>query len=190
MFLKGSRCMGEKCAVERRSYVPGEHGQRRAKLTDYGLRLREKQKARRIYGILERQFSEYYRRAARQRGVTGENLLTFLERRLDNIVYKMGFASSRAEARQLVTHGHFLVNGQKVNIPSYLVKAGDSICVRERSQKVPSIASIMERVKERLIPEWLNVEADKLKGVVASIPTRDKMDIELQEQLIVELYSK
>jgi small subunit ribosomal protein S4 len=191
LFLKGSRCLTEKCALERRNYGPGEHGQRRSKKpTDYGLQLREKQKARRIYGVLERQFRGYYRRAARQRGITGVNLLILLERRLDNMVYRMGFAASRAEARQLVNHGHFLVNGRRVDIPSYLVKAGDTIQVRDKSKQVACILSAVKGMKERGLPEWLSVDTDKLRGVVNSIPAREEIDLPLQEQLIVELYSR
>jgi small subunit ribosomal protein S4 len=190
LFLKGERCLGEKCAIDRRNYPPGEHGQRRTKPTNYGLQLREKQKARRVYSILERQFRGYYYKAARQRGITGENLLTLLERRLDNMVYRMGFAVSRTAARQLVNHGHFLVNGKPVDIPSYLVKAGDVIQVKDKSKNIPQILSSLKGTKERGVPDWLHLEADKLTGVVSSLPTREQMDLPLQEQLIVELYSK
>lgn len=190
LFLKGGRCLSEKCAIDRRNYAPGEHGQRRSKPTDYGLQLREKQKARRIYGVLERQFRGYYHKAARQRGITGANLLTLLERRLDNIVYRMGFASSRSEARQLVNHGHFLVNDRRVDIASYLVKAGDTIQVKDGSKKLPCIVSAVKAAKERGALEWLSLEADKLRGLVNNIPTREQIDLPLQEQLIVELYSK
>lgn len=190
LFLKGGRCLGEKCAQDRRSYAPGVHGQRRSKPTDYGLQLREKQKARRIYGVLERQFRGYYHKAARQRGITGANLLTLLERRLDNIVYRIGFAASRSEARQLINHGHFLVNGRRVDIASYLVEAGDTIQVKDGSKQLPCIKSAVDAAKERGGPEWLSLEADKLRGLVNSIPTREQIDLPLQEQLIVELYSK
>jgi small subunit ribosomal protein S4 len=154
------------------------------------LQLREKQKTRRIYGVLERQFRGYYHRAARQKGITGVNLLTLLERRLDNMVYRFGFAASRDSARQLVNHGHFLVNGKAVDIPSYLIKAGDVIQVKDKSKEIPLIQSSLEGVKARGVPEWLSLEADKLKGTVISIPTREQMDLPIHEQLIVELYSK
>ncbi len=190
LFLKGERCLNEKCAIDRHNYAPGEHGQRRSKPTDYWLQLSEKQKTRRIYGVLERQFRGYYHKAARQRGITGANLLVLLERRLDNIVYRLGFATSRAEARQLVNHGHFLVNGGRVDISSYLVKAGDTIQVRDKSKEMPGILSALQNTKTRGFPEWLTLEIDKLKGVVTSIPTREEIDLPIQEQLIVELYSK
>ncbi len=190
LFLKGERCLSEKCAIDRRNYAPGEHGQRRSKPTDYGLQLREKQKTRRIYGVLERQFRGYYHKAAHQHGITGANLLVLLERRLDNIVYRMGFANSRSEARQLVNHGHFLVTGRQVDIASYLVKAGDTVQVRDKSKKIPGILSAIQNTKTRGFPAWLSSEIDKLKGVVTSIPTREEIELPIQEQLIVELYSK
>ncbi len=193
LFLKGDRCYGDKCAFERRPYVPGQHGQRRGrggKYSDYRIQLREKQKVKRIYGVLEKQFKSYYERAERKRGVTGTNLLIFLESRLDNIVYRMGFASSRNQARQLVRHNHFLVNKRKVNIPSYLVKPGDEIELREKSRKVPQILEAMGTVVRRGIPNWLEVDSSKFKGTVKSLPNREDLTMPIQEQLIIELYSK
>lgn len=193
LFLKGDRCYGDKCAFERRPYPPGEHGQKRGrgtKYSDYRLQLREKQKVKRIYGLLERQFRGYYYRAERQKGITGTNLLVILESRLDNIVYRMGFASSRNQARQLVRHNHFLVNGKKVNIPSYLVRPGDEVEVREKSRKVPQIVEAMGTVVRRGVPEWLQVDADGLKGKVNALPKREDLTMPIQEQLIIELYSK
>jgi len=191
LFLKGDRCYSDKCAFERRSYPPGQHGQRRGgKYSDYRLQLREKQKVKRIYGVLEKQFRSYYRRAERQKGITGTNLLLLLERRLDNVVYRMGFASSRNQARQLVRHNHFLVNGRKVNIPSYLVKPGDVIEVREKSRNVPPILEAMETVVRRGIPNWLEVDKERFRGVFKALPSREDLTMPIQEQLIVELYSK
>jgi small subunit ribosomal protein S4 len=191
LFLKGDRCFGEKCAFERRGYSPGEHGQGRKKqASDYGLQLREKQKLRRMYAILEKQFAGYFGKADRQKGITGTNLLVLLERRLDNMVFRMGFASSRTEARQFVLHGHFLVNGRKVNIPSYLVKPGDEIAVREKSRGIMRIADAMDTVLRRGIPAWLELDKDSFKGTVKMLPTRDELTMPVQEQLIVELYSK
>lgn len=191
LFLKGDRCFSPKCAIEKRNYPPGEHGQRRrVKLTDYGLQLREKQKMKRIYGIVERQFRNYFRIAEQQKGITGENLLRFLERRLENVVYRLGFASSRAEARQMVTHGHFLVNGRRVDIPSYLVDSGDQIQVAERSRELLAIKGALEGVKKRGLPVWLELDAQALRGVVRSLPAREDMVIPVQEQLVVALYSK
>lgn len=191
LFLKGDRCFSPKCAIEKRNYPPGEHGQRRrVKLTDYGLQLREKQKMKRIYGIVERQFRNYFRIAEQQKGITGENLLRFLERRLENVVYRLGFASSRAEARQMVTHGHFLVNGRRVDIPSYLVDSGDQIQVAERSRELLAIKGALEGVKKRGLPAWLELDAQALRGVVRSLPAREDMVIPVQEQLVVALYSK
>ncbi len=191
LFLKGDRCYSDKCAFERRSYPPGQHGQRRGgKYSDYRLQLREKQKVKRIYGVLEKQFRGYYRRAERQKGITGTNLLLLLERRLDNVVYRMGFASSRNQARQLVRHNHFLVNGKKVNIPSYLVKPGDVVEVREKSRKVPPIVEAMETVVRRGIPNWIEVDKEKFRGVFKALPSREELTMPIQEQLIVELYSK
>jgi small subunit ribosomal protein S4 len=191
LFLKGDRCFSPKCAIEKRNYPPGEHGQRRrVKLTDYGLQLREKQKMKRIYGIVERQFRNYFRMAEQQKGITGENLLRFLERRLENVVYRLGFASSRAEARQMVTHGHFLVNGRRVNIPSYLVDSGDTIQVAERSRELLAIKGALEGVKKRGLPAWLELDAQVMRGIVRALPGREDMVIPVQEQLVVALYSK
>ena len=189
LFLKGERCYF-KCAFERRNYPPGEHGQVRGKQKDYGIRLREKQKIRRIYGILEKQFKRYFRLAERQKGVTGENLLRILESRLDNLVYRSGFASSRAEARQLVLHNHFTVNGQKVNIPSYLTKAGDVVQVKERSRNIERIERATESVQRRGIPEWLEFDQDRMLVTIKTLPTRDQVPESIEEQLVVELYSK
>lgn len=191
LFLKGDRCYTDKCAFERRSYAPGQHGQRRGgKVSDYGIQLREKQKVKRIYGIFENQFRRYYHKAERQKGITGTNLLIQLERRLDNIVYRMGFASSRDQARQLVKHNHFVVNGSKVNIPSYQVKSGDMIEVKDKSQKIPVIQEAMETVVRREIPPWLEVDSDNFRGVVKAFPSREELTMPINEQLIVELYSK
>lgn len=191
LFLKGERCYGEKCAIERRNVPPGQHGKgRRARLLGYGLQLREKQKVKRMYGVLERQFRRYFQEADRQKGVTGETLLQLLERRLDNVVYRLGFATSRAQARQLVRHGHFTVNGRRADIPSFSIKAGDSIEVRQGSAKNPTILYAMEEVKGRGIPEWLEVDGEGLTGRLTAAPTRDQLNLPVQEQLIVELYSK
>jgi len=190
LYLKGDRCYTTKCGIERRSYAPGQHGQRRKKISEYGLQLREKQKAKRFYGVLERQFANYYDRATRQPGVTGENLLRLLERRLDNVVYRLGLAASRAEARQLVRHGHFAVNGRKTNIPSFLVRVGDEISVKERSKESPRFKELMERAAEKTPPAWLEYDAEEAKGRVLALPTRDQIDAPVEEHLIVELYSK
>jgi len=191
LFLKGERCYTEKCAIEKRNLPPGQHGKaRKAKLAGYGLQLREKQKVKRIYGVLENQFRRYFESAERQRGITGEMLLQLLERRLDNVVYRLGLSTSRPQARQLVRHGHFLVNGRKVDIPSFSVKTGDVVSVRPTSAKSTAIAHAIEEVKGRGIPEWLAFEAEKLSGRVVSLPTREQINLPVQEQLIVELYSK
>lgn len=190
LFLKGERCYTEKCAIARRNYAPGQHGQRRPKPSEYGLQLREKQKVKRIYGLLERQFRTYFAKAEQRKGVTGETLLLFLERRLDSVVYRLGFASSRAQARQLVRHGHFLVNGRKANIPSYLVNGGDVIQVRERSRALEPIKASLETVEQRGIPAWLELDRGEFKGVAHVLPSRDQITLPIQEQLIVELYSK
>jgi small subunit ribosomal protein S4 len=190
LFLKGERCYTEKCAVERRKYPPGQHGQNRGKLSDYGIQLREKQKARRSYGLVERQFRKYFSEAERQKGSTGEVLLQLLERRLDNIVFRMGFAVNRREARQFISHGHFVVNGRAVNVPSYLVKAGDVIEVKEKSRDLPGIADNLSKIEHRGIPNWLEVDSTNFKGKILSIPSRDEIQIPVQEQLVVELYSK
>lgn len=190
LFLKGERCYTDKCAIKRRNYPPGQHGQGRSKTSDYGVQLREKQKVRRIYGILENQFRGYFERADRLKGVTGENLLFLLERRLDNIVYRLGFASSRIEARQLVRHGHFTLNGRKVTIPSIQVKTGDTVELREKSRKVASINESLEAVVRRGIPQWLELDKGAFKGSVKTLPVREDITMPIQEQLIVELYSK
>ena len=190
LFLKGDRCYGEKCAFERRGYAPGDHGQIRKKYSDYGVQLREKQKLKRMYGLLERQFRGYFEKADRQKGITGTNLLLFLERRLDNMVFRMGFANSGTEARQLVRHNHFLVNGKPVNIPSYLVNVGGQIQVREKSRKVERIREAMEIVARRGIPQWLELDKSNFSGVVKALPSREELVMPVQEQLIVELYSK
>lgn len=190
LFLKGDRCFSDKCAFERRSYAPGDHGQMRKKYSDYGVQLREKQKLKRMYGLLERQFRGYFGKADRQKGITGTNLLLFLERRLDNMIFRMGFANSRNEARQLVRHDHFLVNGKPVNIPSYLVNVGSEILVREKSKKVGRILEAMETVARRGVPQWLELDKDNFKGVVKSLPSREELVMPVQEQLVVELYSK
>ncbi len=191
LFLKGDRCYTDKCAFERRSYAPGQHGQRRGgKISDYGIQLREKQKVKRIYGVLEKQFRSYYSKADRQKGITGTNLLILLESRLDNIVYRMGFASSRDQARQLVRHNHLTVNGRKVNIPSYQVKIGDVIEVKEKSRKILVILEAMETVVRREVHTWLELDGDNFRGVVKAFPNREELTMPINEQLIVELYSK
>ncbi|MBI5657638.1 MAG: 30S ribosomal protein S4 [Geobacter sp.] len=190
LFLKGERCYTDKCAIKRRNYPPGQHGQGRAKVSDYGVQLREKQKVRRIYGILEKQFRSYFEKAERMKGVTGENLLVLLERRLDNLVYRLGFASSRIEARQLVKHGHFTLNGRKVNIPSILVKIGDTIELREKSRKITRVNDALDSVVRRGISQWLELDKDAYRGVLKSLPVREDITMPIQEQLIVELYSK
>jgi len=191
LLLKGDRCYGDKCAFERRPYAPGQHGQRRGgKFSDYRLQLREKQKVRRIYGVLERQFRRYYYRAEKQKGITGTNLLILLETRLDNIVYRMGFASSRIQARQLVRHNHFLVNNRKVNIPSYQVEVEDVIEIKEGSRKVPSILEAMETLVRRGIPNWIELDKGNFKGTLKTLPNREDLTMPIQEQLIIELYSK
>lgn len=190
LFLKGERCYSDKCALERRNYPPGQHGQARSKLSEYAIQLREKQKLKRMYGLLEGQFKRYFRLAEKSRGVTGERLLQLLEQRLDNVVYRMGFATSRAEARQLVRHGHFLVDGRRVNIPSYLLRPGQEITVRERSRKVARIVEAMETSRRRGVPEWLEVVPEEFKGRFKAIPTREEIGIPVDEKLVVELYSK
>lgn len=191
LFLKGDRCYGDKCAFERRPYVPGQHGQRRGgKISDYRIQLREKQKVKRIYGILEKQFRRYYRHADKQKGITGTTLLILLESRLDNMVYRMGFAASRNQARQLVRHSHFRVNGKKVNIPSFQVKVGDVVEVKESSRKTPQISEAMETVVRRGVPNWLEVDKENFKATLKSLPNREDLTMPIQEQLIVELYSK
>jgi small subunit ribosomal protein S4 len=191
LFLKGDRCYTDKCGYERRAYAPGQHGQnRRRKASAYGEQLREKQKVKRIYGIAERQFRGYYLRASRMKGVTGENLLTLLERRLDNVVYRLGFAADHAEARQFVRHGHILINGKRVNIPSYLVRAGDQIEVRDKSRKINRIVDSIGAVDRRGVPQWLQLDKEAFRGRVISSPSREDLTMPIREQLIVELYSK
>lgn len=190
LFLKGERCYTEKCAFERRGYPPGQHGQGRKKFSDYGAQLREKQKVKRLYGLLENQFRNTFEIADRKKGITGEILLSLLERRLDNTVYRLGFASSRNEARQLVRHNHFLVNQTKVNIPSYLVKPGDVIELREKSKKIVRILDALEGVARRGVPSWLELDREQMKGSVRALPSREDITIPIQENLIVELYSK
>ena len=190
LFLKGDRCFKEKCAFERRGYAPGQHGRRRGKVHDYGIQLREKQKVKRMYGVLEKQFRNTFAAASRARGITGANLLQLLERRLDNVVYRMGFASSRAMARQLVAHGHIHVNGRKRDVPASLVKAGDAISLREASRKNEAIKLCLDTAQGRGIPPWLELDAEQFRGTVKQLPSRDDITMPVQEQLIVELYSK
>ena len=190
LYLKGTRCETEKCAFERRGYAPGQHGQKRRKDTEYGLQLREKQKVKRIYGLLERQFRRYFSIASRKKGVTGETLLQLLEQRLDNTVYRMGFAESRRQARQVVRHGMILVNGKKVDIPSYTLKAGDKIAVLDKFKENTGVKRSLETLQKRGVPEWLEVDTGILAGTFKKIPTKDEIALPVQEQLIVELYSK
>jgi small subunit ribosomal protein S4 len=191
LFLKGDRCYTDKCGYERRSYPPGQHGQaRRRKRSDYGEQLREKQKVKRIYGIAERQFRGYYTKASRMKGVTGDNLIQLLERRLDNVVYRMGFVSDHAEARQLVRHGHFTINGKRVNIPSYLVRPNDIVEVREKSRKITRIVEALGAVDRRGVPRWIELDKDTFRGTVKALPTREDVTLPIREQLIIELYSK
>lgn len=190
LFLKGERCYTDKCAVGRRAYAPGQHGQNRKKLSEYGIQLREKQKARRYYGVLESQFEKYFEMAEKKKGITGENLLQILESRLDNVIYRLGFATSRPEARQLVRHGHFNINGKKVNIPSYLIKEGDIITVKEKSRTSVKIKDVLEITEGKVIPKWLDLNRDTLEAKVVGLADREDIDLPLQEHLIVELYSK
>jgi small subunit ribosomal protein S4 len=192
LFLKGDRCFKEKCAVDRRAYVPGQHGQSRRprKASNYQLQLREKQKIKRIYGMLEKQFRNLYHKAAQRPGVTGDNLMRMLESRLDNIVYRMGFAKSRAQARQLVGHGHVRVNGRKVDVPSYLVRAGDEVSLKEKTRANAYVLEALESVQGRGLPEWLEVEPANAVGRVTQLPLRDQIEQEVNEQLVVELYSR
>lgn len=190
LFLKGDRCYSDKCAFDRRPYPPGQHGQGRIKFSEYAVRLREKQKVRRMYGIFERQFRRYFKFSDSQKGVTGENLLRYLERRLDNVVYRMGFASTRSEARQLVRHNHVLVNGKRVNIPSYLARVNETISIRERSRKIARIAESMEAVERRGPVAWLELDKANFQGVVKQLPARDDITMPIQEQMIVEFYSR
>jgi len=191
LFLKGDRCYSDKCAFDRRSYPPGQHGQRRGrKPSDYGIQLREKQKIKRMYSLSEKQFHIFFKRADKKRGVTGTNMLMLLECRLDNVVYRLGFANSRSQSRHFVNHSHFLVNGRKVNIPSYITKQGDVIEIRERSREIKAIEDAMETVVRRGVPPWLELEKDDRKGTVKALPTREDLTMPMQEQLVVELYSK
>jgi len=191
LFLKGERCYTGKCAIDRRAFAPGQHGQARAKKpTEYGLQLREKQKARRMYGVMEKQFRSYFDEAARRKGVTGENLLSLLERRLDNVVFQLGFASSRPEARQLVNHGHFTVNGKKVDIPSFSVRAGEVVAVKEGSKSSPRMKQLLENLGSRTVPGWLSLDANTAAGTIVALPTREDIQLPIQEHLIVEKYSR
>ena len=190
LFLKGDRCYTEKCAVERRKYPPGQHGQGFRKLSDYGIQLREKQKTRKMYGLLERQFRKYFYEAERKKGITGEVLLQLVEGRLDTIVFRMGFAPNRRRARQIVGHGHVLVNGREVSLPSFAVKAGDEVEIKQASRDMPEIADSMAKSEHRGIPAWVEVDGANFRGKVLHIPSRDEMQLPVQEQLIVELYSK
>jgi len=190
LYLKGERCTSGKCALDRRSTAPGQHGAANKKMREYGMQMREKQKTRRYYGVLEKQFVNYYEEAARKEGMTGENLICLLERRLDNVVYRMGFASSHKEARQLVLHGHFTLNGNNVNIPSLIVKAGDVITVKESSRDSVKIKALAEAAANMTAPKWLEVKADAMTAKVLTLPAREDVDFDFNEQLIVELYSK
>lgn len=191
LFLKGDRCYSDKCAFDRRGYPPGQHGQRRGrKISDYGIQLREKQKVKRMYGLSEKQFHLFFERADKQKGITGINLLVFLERRFDNVVYRLGLVNSRAQGRHFVKHNHFLVNGRKVNIPSYLIKIGDVVEVREKSRQIQSLEGALDAVVRRGIPQWLDLEKENMKGIVKEFPSREDITTPIQEQLIVELYSK
>ena len=190
LFLKGDRCYTDKCAIERRNYPPGQHGQGRVKVSEYGRQLREKQKVKRIYGMQERQFRIYFGEADRSKGVTGLRLLQLLESRLDNMVYRMGFANSRSEARHLVRHGHFTVNGRRVDIPSYTTRQGDTVGVREKSRKMPAVLSALENLESRGVPRWLEVDPKAFQGVVKELPVREDLTLPIEEHLIVELYSK
>lgn len=190
LFLKGTRCMTEKCAIERRSYPPGQHGQGRQRISEYSAQLREKQKLRRIYGLQERQFRGVFGRAERRTGITGDHLLKLLECRLDNVVYRLGFASSRKEARQLVNHGHLLVNGRKTDVSSYTVKAGDIVEVRPKSREITSVLAALDAVEGRGIPAWLELDRAAFKGTVRGIPTKEEIQLPVNEQLVVELYSR
>lgn len=193
LFLKGDRCFTPKCAIEKRDYPPGQHGQggsARRKMSDYATQLREKQKARRIYGVLERQFRRYFQEAAKTKGVTGATLLQYLESRLDNVTYRLGFATSRKQARQLVLHGHFLVNGKKTTVPSFLLKPGDTVTVAEESRKSPYFQNVVKEIAHRSVAEWLELDAQNFTGRVVALPSRKQIDTTLREQLIVEYYSR
>lgn len=190
LYLKGERCYTEKCAIDRKGYAPGQHGRSRRKFSEYGLQLREKQKAKRVYGVMERQFRKYFRTADRKKGITGENLLRILETRLDNVVYRIGFASSRAEARQFINHGHFTVDGRKVDIASYEVSVGEVIAIKESSKKLERFKELLESAADRIAPPWLEVNLDAMEARVIALPSREDIDIPIEEHLIVELYSK
>ena len=191
LFLKGERCYTGKCAIDRRAYAPGQHGQARAKKpTEYGLQLREKQKARRMYGVMEKQFRNYFDMAARKKGMAGENLLVLLERRLDNVVFHLGFASSRPEARQLVNHGHFTINGKKVDIASYSVRVGETVALKEGSKSSPRMKQLLENLGSRTVPGWLSLDANTAAGTIVALPTREDIQLPIQEHLIVEKYSR
>lgn len=191
LFLKGERCYTGKCAIDRRAYAPGQHGQARAKKpTEYGLQLREKQKARRMYGVMEKQFRHYFDVAARKKGMAGENLLVLLERRLDNVIFHLGFASSRPEARQLVNHGHFTINGKKVDIASYSVRVGETVAFKEGSKSSPRVKLLLENLGSRTVPGWLSLDANTAAGTIVALPTREDIQIPIQEHLIVEKYSR
>lgn len=190
LFLKGERCYTDKCAIERRNYPPGQHGQKRPKFSEYSIQLREKQKVKRMYGLMENQFRRTFARASREKGITGEALLVLLERRLDNVVYRLGFASSRAEGRLLVRQGHILVNGKRVNIPSYVVRVGDDVSVKEESRQMARVLTAMEGAQRRGVPEWADLNRDAFSGRVRLMPTRSDITMPINEKLIVELYSK
>ena len=190
LFLKGERCYTDKCAIERRNYPPGQHGQGRTKFSEYAVQLREKQKVKRMYGLMEKQFRRYFHMAETARGITGELLLLFLERRLDNMIYRMGFATSRAEARQLIRHGHFLVDGRKVDIPSYLLRPGQAVVVREKSRSITRIVEALEQAERRGVPDWLEIQRDAFTARVKALPTRADLTMPINEKLVVELYSK
>lgn len=190
LFLKGSKCLSEKCSVERRPYPPGEHGRARRRILGYGIQLREKQRLKRYYGMTERQFRIFFQRAERKRGITGENLLTMLERRLDNVVFLIGFSHSRAHARQLITHGHYQVNDRKVNIPSFVVDKGDVVSFREKSSKNEELKALVESNKNKTVPGWIEVEAEKMEAKILSFPTREDITLPVEEHLVVELFSK
>ena len=190
LFLKGDRCFTEKCAIERRNYPPGQHGQGRTRFSDYGVQLREKQKVRRMYGLMESQFERTMKRAGRMRGRAGDNLLQLLERRLDNVVFRLGFATSRSEARQLVRHGHFRVDDRKATIPSMLLKPGQKVTLREKSRQIARIIGALEALERRSVPQWLELDKDNFEGAVTALPVREDVTLPIQEQLIVELYSR
>ena len=190
LFLKGSRCETAKCAIEKRAYPPGQHGQGRKKFSEYGMQLREKQKVKRIYGVLEKQFRNYFFAADKKKGITGENLLQKLELRMDNVIYRMGLASSRSTARQLVGHGHFTVNGKKMNIPSYALEQGDTIALNPNKTKKTPVKNAIENIKGKTLPDWLSFDADSKQGIIQALPSREHVVMPIEEQLIVELYSR